>query len=55
MVIESIDNIDVAYALSKKYNIEVPIINTAYDVIYNKLDAKEAVNQLMTREKKMEM
>ena len=55
MVIESIDNIDVAYALSKKYNIEVPIINTAYDVIYNKLDAKEAVDELMTREKKMEM
>ena len=55
MVIESIDNIDVAYALSKKYNIEVPIINTAYDVIYNKLDAKTAVNELMTREKKMEI
>ena len=54
MVIESIDNID-AYALSQKYNIEVPIINTAYDVIYNKLDAKEAVEKLMTREKKMEM
>ena len=54
MVIESIDNIDVAYALSQKYNIEVPIINTAYDVIYNKLDAKEAVDELMTREKKME-
>ena len=42
MVIESIDNIDVAYALSQKYNIEVPIINTAYDVIYNKLDAKRS-------------
>lgn len=55
MVIESIDNIDVAYALSQKYNIEVPIINTAYDVIYNKLDVKEAVEELMTREKKMEM
>ena len=55
MVIESIDNIDVAYTLSQKYNIEVPIINTAYDVIYNKLDAKEAVDELMTREKKMEM
>ena len=55
MVIESIDNIDVSYALSQKYNIEVPIINTAYDVIYNKLDAKEAVEKLMTREKKMEM
>ena len=40
MVIESIENIDVAYALSKRYNIEVPIIDTAYDAIYNKLDAK---------------
>ncbi len=55
MVIESIDNIDVAYSLSKKYNIEVPIISTAYDVIYNKLDAKTAVRRLMTRDKKMEM
>ncbi len=55
MVIESIENIDVAYALSKRYNIEVPIIDTAYDVIYNKLDAKLAVQKLMTREKKMEM
>ena len=55
MVIESIDNIDVAYALSKKYNIEVPIIDTAYEVIYNKLDAKTAVNNLMTRNKKMEI
>ena len=55
MVIESIDNIDVAYALSKKYNIEVPIINTAYEVIYNQLDAKTAVHNLMTRNKKMEI
>ena len=55
MVIESIDNIDVAYALSKKYNIEVPIIDTAYNVIYNHLDAKTAVDNLMTRNKKMEI
>ena len=55
MIIESIDNIDVAYALSKENNIEVPIIETAYEVIYNHLDAKTAVNRLMTRQKKMEM
>ena len=54
MVIESIDNIDVAYELSKKYNIEVPIIYTAYNVIYNNLDAKTAVHNLMTRDKKTE-
>ena len=55
MVIESIDNIDVAYELGKKNNIEIPIIETAYDVIYNKLDPKTAVQNLMTREKKDEI
>ena len=55
MVIESIDNIDVAYELSKKYNIEVPIIDVAYEVIYNHLDANEAVKRLMSRTKKDEI
>ena len=54
MVIESIDNINVAYELAKKYNVEMPIVNTVYDVLYNKLDPKEAVTRLMTREKKSE-
>lgn len=54
MTIESIDNIDVAYALSKKYNVEMPIVNAVYDVLYNGLDAKEAVDSLMTRELKEE-
>ena len=54
MVIESIDNIDVAYELGKKYNVEMPIVETVYDVIYNQLDPKEAVHKLMQREKKAE-
>ena len=54
MVIESVDNIDVAYELGKIHKIEMPIVETVYDVIYNKLDPKEAVDRLMTREKKME-
>ncbi len=54
MVIESIDNIEVAYALAKKYNIEMPIVNTVYDVLYNNLNPRDAVNILMTREKKSE-
>ena len=54
MVIESIDNIEVAYALSKKYNIEMPIVNSVYDVLYNNLDPKEAVTMLMTRKRKSE-
>ena len=54
MVIESIDNIDVAYQLGKINNIEMPIVNAVYEVLYNKLDPQEAVKNLMTRNKKME-
>ena len=55
MTIESIDNIDVAYELAKKYNVEMPIVNAVYDVLYNNLDPHEAVKILMTREKKPEV
>lgn len=54
MVIESIDNIEVAYQLAQKYNIDMPIVNTVYDVLYNHLVPREAVTKLMTREKKCE-
>ena len=54
MVIESIDNIEVAYALGKKYNIEMPILNTVYDILYNNLNSKDAVLKLMSRGKKSE-
>ena len=43
MVIESIDNIEVAYELSKIHNVEMPNLNP-----------KEAVKKLMTRDKKSE-
>lgn len=54
MVIESIDNIDVAYELGKINNVYMPITETVYDVIYNGLRPEEAVKQLMTKEKKCE-
>lgn len=54
MTIESIDNIDVAHELAKKYNVEMPIVNAVYDVLYNGLDAKDAVDNLMTRDLKEE-
>ena len=44
MVIESVDNIEVAYELSKLHNVEM----------YENLDPKEAVKNLMNRDKKME-
>lgn len=54
MTIESIDNIETAYKLAKLYNVNVPIINTVYDVLYNNLNPKEAVKILMTRDPKSE-
>ena len=54
MTIESVDNIEVAHELAQKYNIEMPIVETVYDVLYNGLQPKEAVLKLMTREKKCE-
>ena len=54
MVIESIDNIEVAYELCKINNVDMPIVETVYQVIYEKLDPREAVKKLMTRDKKSE-
>ena len=54
MTIESIDNIEVAKILIDKYSLELPIFSTVYNVLYNNLDPKEAVNILMSREKKEE-
>ncbi len=54
MVIESIDNIDVAYELGKRNNTYMPIIETVYNVIYNGLDPQKAVDNLMTRDRKCE-
>lgn len=54
MVIESIDNIEVAYELGKLHNIEMPIVETVYKVLYEGLEPQRAVKDLMTRDKKME-
>ena len=54
MVIESIDNIEVAYELGKMKNIEMPILNTVYEILYNDLTAQEGVERLMLRDKKTE-
>lgn len=54
MTIESIDNIETAYKLAKQYQVNVPIINTVYDVLYNNLEPQQALRNLMTREAKSE-
>ena len=54
MTIESIDNIEVAKKLADKYEVEMPIVNTVYDVLFNHLEPERAVNLLMTRNPKSE-
>ena len=54
MVIESIDNIEVAHELGKLHNIEMPIVEAVYGILYEGLKAEDAVNILMNRAKKSE-
>ena len=54
MVIESVDNIEVAYKLGKIHNVEMPILNTVYSVLFENLKPEVAVNDLMIRNKKSE-
>ena len=54
MTIESIDNIKTAYKLSEQYNVEMPIVRTVYKVLFENLDAKKAIADLMVRNPKFE-
>ena len=54
MVIESIDNIEVAHELGKLHNIDMPIVEAVYGILYEGLKPEDAVNILMNRAKKSE-
>lgn len=51
MVVEGVSNAKAAYELSKKLNINMPITHEINAVIYNGKDVKQAVYDLMTRDK----
>lgn len=54
MAVEGIKTCLSAYNLKEKYNVEMPIVETAYQVLYHNKNAKEAVTELMSRNKKHE-
>lgn len=54
MVVEGVNAVPAAVKLAEKYNVELPIISAVNAVIEGKLDAKDAVRNLMTRDKKAE-
>ncbi len=54
MVVEGVNTATAAYEMAKKYNVEMPIVEEAYNILYNGTNAREAVMRLMTREKRAE-
>jgi len=55
MVIEGIPSTKAAYELAQQQNIEMPITEAIYDVLYNSADIKQVIPQLMRREGKPEI
>ena len=54
MVVEGINALPAAISLSRKYGVEMPITETAYDIVFNGVSPKDGVLKLMTRDKKSE-
>jgi glycerol-3-phosphate dehydrogenase (NAD(P)+) len=55
MVVEGYATARSAHALARKHNVEMPIAEAVYSVIYEGLSAREGLEQLLAREKKPEM
>ena len=47
MVVEGLDALIVAQDLSLKYDLKLPIINSLYDIIYNKKDSKIIIKAIL--------
>ena len=54
MVVEGVYSAKAAIALAEKYGVDMPIIEEVNKVLFEDKPAKEAVNDLMLRDKKME-
>lgn len=55
MVAEGVNTANVAYSLSRKYGISMPITEETYAVLFEGKDPKEAVKSLMERDKTREI
>ena len=55
MVVEGLNALSAAVSLSKKYNVEMPIVETVNSVVSGKVEASEAIRALMSREPKSEI
>ena len=55
MVVEGIKACKAFYKLKEQLNIEMPITDILYKIVFEQIDVKEAVTYLMEREKKSEI
>jgi glycerol-3-phosphate dehydrogenase (NAD(P)+) len=55
MVVEGIHALPAAMTLARKYNVEMPIVEAAYQVVKEGVAPKDVVQQLMSRGKKPEL
>lgn len=54
MIVEGVYSAKAAMGLAKKYNVEIPIIEQVNKVLFEDKDPKEALDELMLRDKKIE-
>lgn len=55
MVVEGVRTTKAAYQLSQRYNVEMPITEGLYEILFNDKNPTDIVEQLMNREKKREL
>ena len=54
MVVEGVYSAKAALSLAKKYNVEMPIVEKVNEILFEDKQAKDALEELMTRDKKSE-
>ena len=55
MVVEGVYSAKAAMELSRKYQVQLPIIEQVNKILFEGLSAEQAVKELMLRDKKLEV
>jgi glycerol-3-phosphate dehydrogenase (NAD(P)+) len=55
MVVEGVRTTKAAYQLAEKFGVNMPITNALYNILFNGVNSKDAVDDLMSRQKTHEM
>ena len=55
MVVEGVYSAKATLALARKYGVEMPIVEAVNNVLFNGMTAKEALTELLNRDRKSEL